>query len=1221
MVLVIGFGYGQYTQPTQGNELPNIIPPSPTVASLMHFEEVPIDYYSGQPDIQLPIYTKNVGSGLAIPISLRYNTMGLRIDERSGWTGTGWALDGEAVISRTVQHIRDEAELDNAPDTPNEVGVYHNGFFELDFDNPVGNINNETVNRFLWNATSRGSGSHILHGDYDKEPDLYQLSLFGKHARFIIIKNTTGALEVKMLSNDNNLKVIPHYDVTTYHITSFTVTDTSGISYLMNVTEVSTTNSAALSILQNGENTESSQRPKHHVSAWKVKEIRNSANQILATYHYQGVTESFDTPDSFIEARYSHYNSDILSKHFLGMNNNDATHAQFHSYNSSIIKPKLTISQSSITVASQKVKSIVFKDDTKIDFILSNYNHPEYKNSGSVLEEIKIFNTNNHLFKRFDLVYQTTSNNLLFLDKLIEYYKEDTNSFTYDLTYKDKELLPFQSTRENDSYKYKDLWGYYKQYTPNQHSIYTSEKSADKDHVGTGSLTAISYPMGGKKEFEFESNEFSSLGFRDFTEQEFKNLNPDNWKEAKQEEVIFDPHGSDRILDDQKYITIAEQQEALLRFNLNHGNLNDPLTSNGLENIIIHLYKVAQQPGVNETILEETINSPFEPGRDISVVLTTGLYKLYYTNMNAYSGDGPDFQASATLSYKTFKENFDHTIHGGGLRIKSVTFRDTDHSIKRQFRYAYTQSEVDTRGIPGQGEYASTGVVDGLLTNIRTYQESIPYVVFQLGGYKNISGLTPLGVTNAPSTGENSTSPGNENLSLIGPYKALLKFDVKEHLNSTLVSMTKNNYVGYRKVSVTEQDKGRTVYEYTSPSDFPTYSEGYDKGKPFPVKDKSHLHGALVKQKIYNGSNRVLKEVTNTYHDPIRIPQAFWVFTEYGKACEWLQFYTIYDSYVAKSRVHSNLPSFYDASGKINNCNKDDEPNNAAVHYKKFYHYYSRYLMRETHTKDYFYKESDVPSIAETRQTYEYDPSNYKISIQNTYLTEGENETHYQTKFYYPGSSFAGNYSSYSALVSQNKIEEVVATEKYKDSKMLSASYTTYRNFEDNTALPEYIFTIKGDVRSTLQPGVPGPAILLDGFEKRISYRNYDRYSNPLEVSKETGATISYIWGYDHQYPIAKIENADYEKIRLALGLATTQEVKNLDEGDIATINSLRDLPLMSDSLITTYTYDPMIGATSMTDAKGYTMYYEYDGFNRLEFVKDADGNLISENKYHYKNN
>jgi YD repeat-containing protein len=53
--------------------------------------------------------------------------------------------------------------------------------------------------------------------------------------------------------------------------------------------------------------------------------------------------------------------------------------------------------------------------------------------------------------------------------------------------------------------------------------------------------------------------------------------------------------------------------------------------------------------------------------------------------------------------------------------------------------------------------------------------------------------------------------------------------------------------------------------------------------------------------------------------------------------------------------------------------------------------------------------------------------------------------------------------------------------------------------------------------------------------------------------------------------------------------------------------------------MITTYTYKPLVGVTSSTDPRGYTITYNYDTFGRLINVKDADGNLMSENEYHYR--
>lgn len=66
-----------------------------------------------------------------------------------------------------------------------------------------------------------------------------------------------------------------------------------------------------------------------------------------------------------------------------------------------------------------------------------------------------------------------------------------------------------------------------------------------------------------------------------------------------------------------------------------------------------------------------------------------------------------------------------------------------------------------------------------------------------------------------------------------------------------------------------------------------------------------------------------------------------------------------------------------------------------------------------------------------------------------------------------------------------------------------------------------------------------------------------------------------------------------------------------------ATIDELRFFP--SDSRMTTYTFDPIIGMTSSTDMNNLTTYYEYDALNRLSLVRDRDRNIIKRISYQYK--
>lgn len=120
-------------------------------------------------------------------------------------------------------------------------------------------------------------------------------------------------------------------------------------------------------------------------------------------------------------------------------------------------------------------------------------------------------------------------------------------------------------------------------------------------------------------------------------------------------------------------------------------------------------------------------------------------------------------------------------------------------------------------------------------------------------------------------------------------------------------------------------------------------------------------------------------------------------------------------------------------------------------------------------------------------------------------------------------------------------------------------------------------------------------------LEKRIANMKYDLFGNLVYMEKD-GIPCIYIWGYQGQFLVAKIENATYEEVNnntanLNLELLSTLGVYDYDLIADA-IKELRG-SLMS-AHINTYTYDPAVGMTSATDASGKTVFYEYDLRGRL---------------------
>ncbi|WP_316834922.1 hypothetical protein [Pedobacter nutrimenti] len=151
---------------------------------------------------------------------------------------------------------------------------------------------------------------------------------------------------------------------------------------------------------------------------------------------------------------------------------------------------------------------------------------------------------------------------------------------------------------------------------------------------------------------------------------------------------------------------------------------------------------------------------------------------------------------------------------------------------------------------------------------------------------------------------------------------------------------------------------------------------------------------------------------------------------------------------------------------------------------------------------------------------------------------------------------------------------------------------------------------------------VQNGAVSVDPLNQlRVKFDKYDSYGHLIQQHLEKGMFMSYIWSYNGQYPIAEIKNADYATVQTILGASALLSFNlktNPTDIEIKTfLTPLRtNLP---NAEIVTYTYIPLIGMTSSTDAKGQTTYYECDEFQRLKNIKDRNGDIIKNYTYYYQ--
>lgn len=144
--------------------------------------------------------------------------------------------------------------------------------------------------------------------------------------------------------------------------------------------------------------------------------------------------------------------------------------------------------------------------------------------------------------------------------------------------------------------------------------------------------------------------------------------------------------------------------------------------------------------------------------------------------------------------------------------------------------------------------------------------------------------------------------------------------------------------------------------------------------------------------------------------------------------------------------------------------------------------------------------------------------------------------------------------------------------------------------------------------------------VLSQQYEGRIRHNIYNQNGQVLEEQNENGPKVCYLWGYNSQYPVAKVVNSSYAAVNAVVTQSQIDAATSIADNDQAVrslLNTIRSS--ITDAQIWTYTYSPLIGMTSETDAKGMTTYYEYDAFQRLKCIKDQTGNIINSYDYHYK--
>lgn len=393
-------------------------------------------------------------------------------------------------------------------------------------------------------------------------------------------------------------------------------------------------------------------------------------------------------------------------------------------------------------------------------------------------------------------------------------------------------------------------------------------------------------------------------------------------------------------------------------------------------------------------------------------------------------------------------------------------------------------------------------------------------------------------------------------------------FYVRSSTNQAILGTTQGGLLGYQEVTKKEfngmnQINGSIIstYSFVPGINFTRF--------PFiPPVNPDHLRGLLKNQKILDKNGILLKETLNEYVE-VKIP----------------------NSEVRAVKVAYGLKNL--ARTGVNSGTQFDAP---AYSYNSAWVYMSKSI-----EKDYFLNPQGLTS---TLTTYEYNGRNLKPSMMKVENSKQEN---LMTNYYYP-SDFV-SVAPYDKMVDSNIVAPVVEQQLSKNGTLQTLVRTNfYSPFADVYLPKNQTYKTNGYMLDTL-----------------VQFHAYDIFGNVLVRSKNRGPKECYIWSYGGNYPIAKIENADYSTVVSVLGGAiAVEKFSNAVSPTKETVNAflapLRTATSLKQALISTFIFEPSVGMKSSTDSKNRTTYYEYDGFLRLKNVKDQNGFIIKNYTYNYQN-
>lgn len=153
---------------------------TPNAASLGLYGEVPVSYFTGLPNIEIPIYTIQE-RGLSFPITMSYHALGFKPDVHPSWVGANWSLNFGGAITRKMNKLPDEWNSNEY------IHIYDNIFGYYYTHNRLNNFNWSSNDTLLAMGIANGNNNEQRKlQTSDREPDEFNFNFLGFSGKFYL---------------------------------------------------------------------------------------------------------------------------------------------------------------------------------------------------------------------------------------------------------------------------------------------------------------------------------------------------------------------------------------------------------------------------------------------------------------------------------------------------------------------------------------------------------------------------------------------------------------------------------------------------------------------------------------------------------------------------------------------------------------------------------------------------------------------------------------------------------------------------------------------------------------------------------------------------------------------------------------------------------------------------------------------------------------------------